>query len=103
MSSVLANSPRTVCPVLILLPNKKLATLYFKDIVDGKLENDLGRESFNRTITKINLHHFDRLISGKLNHNHKNVFLGSFDGNGIDSQANMRGVTVQEYLKETKF
>jgi len=86
----------TVCPVMIQFPNKNLSTIYFKDIINGTIEGDDGRENFNRTTTKINLHHFDRLISGKLNHNHKNVFLGTACGNGIDAHLNMIGATVSD-------
>jgi hypothetical protein len=59
---------------------------------------DDGREDFNRTFTKINLHHFERLLSGKFNHNHKNVFLGTATGNGIDANLNMIGATVQNLI-----
>jgi hypothetical protein len=55
------------------------------DIVNGTIDGDVGREVFNRTTTKINLHHKERLMSGKLNHNHKNVFLGTACGNSIDA------------------
>jgi hypothetical protein len=73
----------TVCPFLINHTNKKFATIKFKDIVNGKVVGYLGREDFIRTYTKVNLHHYQKLISGKLNHNHKNVFLGSEGGNKI--------------------
>jgi hypothetical protein len=90
----------TVCPVMIQFPNikKELTIIYFKDIVNGKVVGDDGREDFNRTFTKINLHHFERLISGKFNHNHKNVFLGTATGNGIDANLNMIGATVQNLI-----
>jgi hypothetical protein len=88
----------TVCPEMIKFPNKKASIILFKDIIDGKLEGDLGRENFNRTATKINLHHVDRLISGKLNHNHKNVFLGTEMGNTIDSAFFRNGFELSELL-----
>jgi hypothetical protein len=84
----------TVCPVMIQFPKKECSIVYFKDIVNGKVDGDEGREDFNRTFTKINLHHFDRLISGKLNHNHKNVFLGTACGNGIDANLRMIGCSI---------
>jgi len=75
----------TVCPEMIEFPNKGYAKISFLDIVNGTIFGDVGREDFNRTTTMINLHHKERLISGKLNHNHKNVFLGTACGNGIDA------------------
>jgi len=89
----------TVCPVLIQFSNKGHATVYFRDIVNGKVEGDEGREEFNRTFTKVNLHHFDRLISGKLNHNHKNVFLGTAWGNGIDANLHMAGISIGDLFE----
>lgn len=86
----------TVCPVMIQFPKKEHAIVYFKDIVNGKVDGDEGREDFNRTFTKINLHHFDRLISGKLNHNHKNVFLGTAWGNGVDANLRMAGLSIND-------
>jgi hypothetical protein len=75
----------TVCPEMIEFPNKEYAKISFMDIVNGTIDGDIGREVFNRTTTKINLHHKERLMSGKLNHNHKNVFLGTACGNSIDA------------------
>jgi len=85
-SELYLNNPRlientsngTKCPIL----KKKLL---YSDIINGTIKGDLGRNNNNRTVTKINLHHIDRLINGKLNHNHKNVFLGTAAGNTIDS------------------
>jgi hypothetical protein len=88
----------TVCPVMIQFRKKEIATVYFKDIINGKVNCDEGREDFNRTSTKINLHHFDRLISGKLNHNHKNVFLGTAWGNGIDANLCMAGLSIDDLI-----
>lgn len=81
----------TVCPEIIKFPIKEHAKLSFKDIEYGVIIGDEGREKFNRTTTKINLHHLDRLISGKLNHNHKNVFLGSAAGNLVDAALRLLG------------
>lgn len=92
----------TVCPFLVNHKNKKFttefATIKFKDIVNGKVDGDLGREDFNRTYTKVNLHHFHRLISGKLNHNHKNVFLGSEGGNSIEAALSRMGISISEFF-----
>jgi len=88
----------TVCPELIKFPNKKLAILKFSDILEGTIEGDLGREDFNRTTTKINLHHREKLIAGKLNHNHRNVFLGTNCGNTIDAALQTSGISVSELL-----
>ena len=94
-TSLYINNPRlqeyttkykhTVCPEMIEFPNKDYAKISFLDIINGTINGDVGREDFNRTTTKINLHHKERLISGKLNHNHKNVFLGTACGNAIDA------------------
>lgn len=81
----------TKCPVL----KKKL--LYF-DIINGTIKGDLGRNNNNRTVTKINLHHIDRLINGKLNHNHKNVFLGTAAGNTIDSALINENMSLCDFL-----
>ncbi len=88
----------TVCPFLVNHPNKKLAIIKFKDIVDGKVEGDLGREDFNRTYTKVNLHHYNKLISGKLNHNHKNVFLGSEAGNTMEAALSRMGTSINDFF-----
>jgi hypothetical protein len=88
----------TVCPFLINHTNKKFATIKFKDIVNGKVDGDLGREDFNRTYTKVNLHHDQKLISGKLNHNHKNVFLGSEGGNSMEAALSRMGIPVNEFF-----
>lgn len=88
----------TVCPIMSLF-NLELAKISFDDIINGTLSGDTGRESFNRTTTKVNLHHVEHLVSGKLNHNHKNVFLGTCEGNMIDAAMLMRGRTVYELLK----
>lgn len=88
----------TVCPEMIKFPNKKCSIISFKDIINGVIDGDMGREDFNRTTTKINLHHIDRLISGKLNHNHKNVFLGSSTGNMINAALFIRGCDVSDLL-----
>ncbi len=81
------------CPILYV-------ELDFNDIVKGKIDGDIGRNNFNRTVTKINLHHIKRLISGELNHNHKNVFFGTAAGNTIDSAINQTGKTELEILVE---
>ena len=73
--------------------------LKFKDIINGSIEGDIGREKFNRTATKINLHHIDRLLPGKLNHNHKNVFLGKAEGNSINAAFNSLGYDLELVLK----
>jgi hypothetical protein len=86
----------TVCPEMVKFPNKQCSMISFKDIVCGVIEGDMGREDFNRTTTKVNLHHVDRLISGKLNHNHKNVFLGSATGNMINAALFIRGCEVSD-------
>jgi hypothetical protein len=86
----------TVCPEMVKFPNKQCSMISFKDIVCGVIEGDIGREDFNRTTTKVNLHHVDRLISGKLNHNHKNVFLGSATGNMINAALFIRGCEVSD-------
>jgi len=88
----------TVCPFLVNHTNKKFATIKFKDIVNGKVDGDLGREDFNRTYTKVNLHHDQKLISGKLNHNHKNVFLGSEGGNSMEAALSRMGIPVNEFF-----
>lgn len=80
---------KTKCPILNI-------ELDFNDILNGKIEGDVGRNDFNRTTTKINLHHLEKLQSGKLNHNHKNVFLGSSAGNLIDAALNQIGLTVKD-------
>lgn len=80
---------KTKCPILNI-------ELDFNDIVNGKIEGDVGRNDFNRTTTKINLHHLEKLQSGKLNHNHKNVFLGSSAGNLIDAALNQIGLTIKD-------
>ncbi len=82
----------TKCPVLIV-------ELMFNDLIEGTIEGDDGRENWNRTATKINLHHIDRLISGKLNHNHKNVFLGTSAGNTIDSALFQYGWTLEDLIR----
>lgn len=82
----------TVCPELINFPNKKWAKISFSDIVDGRIDGDIGREDFNRTATKINIHHKERLISGKLNHNHKNVFFGTACGNNFDASLRLNDI-----------
>lgn len=91
----------TVCPILILFPNKTKAKVLFSDIIDGKIEGDVGREEFNRTTTKINIHHLDRLISGKQNHNHKNVFLGTSAGNAIDAALRSNNIQLFDLLKKS--
>lgn len=88
----------TVCPILSQFPNKKHAKILFQDILYGKIPGDLGREEFNRTTTKINLHHVDRLISGKLNHNHKNVFLGTAAGNYIDAALRNNNLELNDLI-----
>lgn len=80
---------KTKCPILNI-------ELDFNDIVNGKIEGDVGRNDFNRTTTKINLHHLEKLQSGKLNHNHKNVFLGSSAGNLIDAALNQIGLKIKD-------
>jgi hypothetical protein len=84
----------TVCPELIKVPKRELAILKFSDIIDGSIKGDIGRNDFNRTTTKINIHHTKKLIAGKLNHNHKNVFLGSATGNSIDAALQMIGKSL---------
>jgi hypothetical protein len=87
-------SPFTICPII----RKELS---FNDILNGTIEGDLGRNKNNRTTTKINLHHLERLMNGKLNHNHKNVFLGSSDGNTLDSVLNKYTINERkEILKK---
>ena len=91
----------TVCPIMIKFPNKDYSKISFRDIENGIVNGDEGREDFNRTFTKVNLHHIERLQSGKLNHNHKNVFLGSACGNGFDANLRLLGygdVTFEDLL-----
>lgn len=92
----------TVCPIMSQFPNTEFAKISFVNIIDGVILGDTGRETFNRTTTKINLHHVDALESGKLNHNHKNVFLGTACGNGIDANLKLLGngnITVSDLFK----
>jgi hypothetical protein len=91
---------KTVCPELIKFGDVELASIKFKDIINGTIEGDIGREKFNRTATKINLHHIDRLLPGKLNHNHKNVFLGKAEGNSINAAFNSLGFDLELVLKK---
>ena len=84
---------------MIKFGNVELATIKFKDIIDGAIEGDIGREKFNRTATKVNLHHVDKLLPGKLNHNHKNVFLGTAEGNSINAAFNSLGYDLELVLK----
>lgn len=74
----------------------KKIKLKFSDVLKGEIEADLGRKKFNRTVTKINLHHIERLIAGRFNHNHKNVFFGTSMGNMIDAALNSHGYTIQD-------
>ena len=90
---------KTVCPEMIKFGNVELATIKFKDIIDGAIKGDIGREKFNRTTTKVNLHHVDKLLPGKLNHNHKNVFLGTAEGNSINAAFNSLGYDLELVLK----
>lgn len=90
----------TVCPELIKFPNKRRAYIKFADVINGKIEGDLGREEFNRTTTKVNLHHVDKLIAGKLNHNHKNVFLGTEMGNSINAALERGSLNLQDLMSE---
>ena len=90
---------KTICPEMIKFGNVELASIKFKDIINGSIEGDIGREKFNRTATKINLHHIDRLLPGKLNHNHKNVFLGKAEGNSINAAFNSLGYDLELVLK----
>jgi hypothetical protein len=85
----LTSERKTKCPILNF-------HLDFSDVMNGVIEGDIGRNDFNRTTTKINLHHLDRLQAGKLNHNHKNVFLGSYAGNMIDASLNQIGLTIDD-------
>ena len=91
---------KTVCPEMIKFGDNELASIKFKDIVDGQMCGDIGREDFNRTATKVNLHHVNRLLPGKLNHNNKNVFLGSATGNTINAALNSLGVDLTDLLKK---
>lgn len=93
---------KTVCPEMIKCGDIKLATIKFKDIVDGAIEGDIGREEFNRTTTKVNLHHVDKLLPGKLNHNHKNVFLGTAAGNAINSAFNSVNADLTDVIEHIK-
>jgi len=89
----------TVCPFFVQFPKKENAKIKFKDIVDGKVDGDVGREDFNRTYTKVNQHHYNKLISGELNHNHKNVFLGTEEGNVMDSALSRKGISVNDLFE----
>jgi hypothetical protein len=93
---------KTVCPEMIKCGDIKLATIKFKDIIDGAIEGDIGREKFNRTTTKVNLHHVDKLLPGKLNHNHKNVFLGTAAGNTINSAFNSVNADLTDVIENIK-
>ena len=93
---------KTVCPEIIKFGNIELATMKFKDIIDGAIEGDIGREEFNRTTTKVNLHHVDKLLPGKLNHNHKNVFLGTAIGNTINSAFNSVNADLTNVIENIK-
>ena len=93
---------KTVCPEMIKCGDIKLATIKFKDIIDGAIKGDIGREKFNRTTTKVNLHHVDKLLPGKLNHNHKNVFLGTAAGNTINSAFNSVNADLTDVIEHIK-
>ena len=93
---------KTVCPELIKFGNVEIASIKFKDIIDGAIEGDIGREKFNRTTTKVNLHHVDKLLPGKLNHNHKNVFLGTAAGNTINSAFNSVNADLTDVVENIK-
>lgn len=93
---------KTVCPEMIKCGDIKLATIKFKDIIHGAIEGDIGREDFNRTTTKINLHHVDKLLPGKLNHNHKNVFLGTAAGNTINSAFSCINTDLTDLIENIK-
>jgi hypothetical protein len=89
----------TVCPVMVNFPNKELSKISFLDVVNGTIKGDVGREDFNRTTTKVNLHHVNRLMSGQFNHNHKNVFLGTAMGNTVDSALFTNGLSVCDLIE----